>query len=293
MFERVLVATDLSPASHRVIRCIGGLRALGTREIVLGHCLSVSRSTPLEQQLRCFAESSLHDETEALAELGFEVRTEIVLGHPQVEISRLAQSRGCSLIVVGSHGHTLVNEVMLGGVASAVIHGASTPVLVIRLLASGPFGRATCESGPCDFLGHVLFPTDFSDNAERAFGAVEEVVSRGAKSVTLLHVQDQARIGRHLEDRLEEFNAIDLARLERMRDRLKSVSSAEVQVKLAWGSPIREILKHIRESQCSFVIMGSQGRGFISEIFLGSVSHHVARQSPAPVLLIPVPRARE
>jgi len=37
-------------------------------------------------------------------------------------------------------------------------------------------------------------------------------------------------------------------------------------------------------------VMGSQGRGFVSESFLGSVSHQVARRSPAPVLLIPAKR---
>jgi nucleotide-binding universal stress UspA family protein len=38
------------------------------------------------------------------------------------------------------------------------------------------------------------------------------------------------------------------------------------------------------------IVMGSQGRGFISEVFLGSVSHQVVRQAPVPVLLIPALR---
>ncbi|MCA1785684.1 MAG: universal stress protein [Desulfobacteraceae bacterium] len=33
--------------------------------------------------------------------------------------------------------------------------------------------------------------------------------------------------------------------------------------------------------------MGTQGRGFLGEFFLGSVSHNVARHSVAPVLLVP------
>jgi nucleotide-binding universal stress UspA family protein len=32
--------------------------------------------------------------------------------------------------------------------------------------------------------------------------------------------------------------------------------------------------------------MGTQGRGFTGELFLGSVSHNVARASVAPVLMI-------
>jgi nucleotide-binding universal stress UspA family protein len=36
--------------------------------------------------------------------------------------------------------------------------------------------------------------------------------------------------------------------------------------------------------------MGSQGHGFLREVFLGSTSHSIARLAPAPVLLIPALR---
>ncbi|MHB9035768.1 MAG: universal stress protein [Armatimonadota bacterium] len=36
--------------------------------------------------------------------------------------------------------------------------------------------------------------------------------------------------------------------------------------------------------------MGTHGRGFISDIFAGSVSHNVVRLSQSPVLLIPPAR---
>ncbi len=45
MFERFMVATDLSPASFAVVRCIGGLKALGARECLLLQCLSVTEAS--------------------------------------------------------------------------------------------------------------------------------------------------------------------------------------------------------------------------------------------------------
>jgi nucleotide-binding universal stress UspA family protein len=36
------------------------------------------------------------------------------------------------------------------------------------------------------------------------------------------------------------------------------------------------------------VVMGTQGRGHIGEMFLGSVSNKVVRYSPVPVLLVPL-----
>jgi nucleotide-binding universal stress UspA family protein len=52
-----------------------------------------------------------------------------------------------------------------------------------------------------------------------------------------------------------------------------------------------EILEALREGNFSLVVMGAQGKGLFSEIFLGSVAYNIARLAPCPVLLIP--RAQE
>jgi nucleotide-binding universal stress UspA family protein len=73
----------------------------------------------------------------------------------------------------------------------------------------------------------VLFPTDFSENADHAFAYVEKLAAEGARRVTLLHVQGRARIDPYLMHRLEEFDQIDLARPEEMRKRLPKAGGAE------------------------------------------------------------------
>ena len=65
---------------------------------------------------------------------------------------------------------------------------------------------------------------------------------------------------------------------------------AGVRCDITNGSPVNEILKKAREDAASLIVMGSQGRGYISELFLGSVSHNVARHAGMPVLLVPSPR---
>ena len=112
----------------------------------------------------------------------------------------------------------------------------------------------------------------------------------GAKRVTLLHVQDQSRIEKYLKDRLGEFNEIDRERLQRLQTSLKQRGASEVQIELPYGFPIQEILRVAEREDESVIVMGSQGRGFISEVFLGSVSHQVVRRAPVPVLLVPALR---
>jgi hypothetical protein len=41
MFSKILVATDLSEASDRVICTLGNLKALGAREALLIHCFNI------------------------------------------------------------------------------------------------------------------------------------------------------------------------------------------------------------------------------------------------------------
>jgi nucleotide-binding universal stress UspA family protein len=103
----------------------------------------------------------------------------------------------------------------------------------------------------------------------------------------LLHVQDASRLGAHLKERLEEFNAIDRGRLERMRDRLLACGARAVELDLPYGAPSGILLDRAKGADFSLVVMGTQGRGFIREIFLGSVAHNVARYAPLPVLFVP------
>jgi nucleotide-binding universal stress UspA family protein len=286
MFSRMLVATDLSEASERVLCALGSLKAWGTREAVLINCFNIRDVGTLAPGLMELSKPAFEKQKKALEEMGYSVTARMVLGLPQIEISRQADEYDCSLIVVGSHGHSFSKDILLGGTASAVIHSARRPVLILRLNGHDP----EQEGAACNCLGHILFPTDFSDNAERAFSYVRKIVESGARRVTLLHVQDREKIERHLKDKLEIFNEIDRERLERLKTELVSLGARDVDIEIPYGNPKKEIVERANRPDVALVVMGSQGRGYLEEVFLGSVSHEVARRSKAPLLLIPALR---
>lgn len=287
MFSRVLIATDSSPASLAVISCARSLYSLGARECVLAQCFLIREQVAFPDQIKAHIEATLGRQKKILEARG--LRTVVVAepGCPASEIPRIAVEKNCSVVVIGSHGHNLAHDLLLGGTAAELLHRAVQPILIIRLKLDEDTGQAVCVGKGQDFRRHVLYATDFSGHAERAFEYVSKVVESGARRVTLLHVQDKVRLGTHLKDRLEEFNRIDLERLEGLRDRLTAMGKAQISIEIPYGSPIEEILKRAKTRESSLVIMGSRGRGFISELFLGSVSHNVARHSEAPVLLVP------
>jgi nucleotide-binding universal stress UspA family protein len=54
-------------------------------------------------------------------------------GNPVEQILKQAEERSCDLIVMGTHGHGTLADVMLGSTARRVIRRSKIPVLVVRL----------------------------------------------------------------------------------------------------------------------------------------------------------------
>ena len=57
----------------------------------------------------------------------------VTRGNPVEEILEQAEKRNCDLIVMGTHGHGLLEEAILGSTARRVIRRSKKPVLVVRL----------------------------------------------------------------------------------------------------------------------------------------------------------------
>lgn len=286
MYSRILIATDLSPASHAVVRCAAGLKAFGTRECLLLECSGMSKSAVPGVGLAIKElEKGLAEEKAMLEEAGIQVSVEVVTGTPHVEINRLAVEKNCSLVVVGSQSRTLLGEIMLGGAACGVMHHCVKPMLVIRI-DSADGGQVACTC-PNAFLGHVFYTTDFSENARHALGTLKHLVKCGAGKVTLCHVQDKAHIDPHLMNKLDEFNAIDSERLAKIKQALVEVGATDVELLIRLGHPKAVIMEEAMRQGATLILMGTQGRGFVAEACLGSVSHYVARCSTVPVMLVP------
>ncbi|WP_429885180.1 universal stress protein [Geoalkalibacter halelectricus] len=288
MFERLIVATDLSPASYAVVSCLAGLRAYGAEQCLLLQCLSYRDATSVALSYHSEPlEEMLNEQKDILQRQGFVVEERIVAGSAKREITRIAQKEDYDLIVVGAQGHSLLEEKILGGVAYGVMNRSTKPVLVVPVERK-PGEENSCKTvARCNFVDHVLFATDFSQMADNAFSCVEQLVAAGAKKVTLVHVQDKTLIEPHLRDRLEEFIARDQERLAILKQALVKAGTSEIDIKVCYGTPYLEITRLVREQEAHLVVMGTQGRGFVGETFLGSVSHNVVRHSIAPVLLIP------
>jgi len=287
MFKKILLAADSSPATEILVSCASELHKLGTTQALIAQCFMIPEQVAFPAEIKAHIQLALEPFVKPLNHKGISTEIIVEAGLPGLEIPRLADQENCSLIVIGSRGHNFTSELFLGGTAAEILHRASRPLLIIRMDCNPQTDRVICTENPCNFMRHILFPTDFSNHAEYAFEYLLEIAAQGAKQITLLHTQDMIRLKKHLEPRLDEFDAIDRQRLNALKTRLETVSNSAISVKLCHGSPIEEILKE--DQQASLIVMGTHGRGYINELFMGSISHNTARHSSAPVFLIPKP----
>ena len=291
MFKKILIASDLSPVSDSVITCMKGFKSLGVEEVILFYALGIRHIDSLKYLIKDAVEPALIKQQNTIKAEGFNTTLEIAPGIPSEEIKRVANEKNVSLIIVGSHGESAASHLLfrIGKVTSEVLHSHEKPLLLIRTKVTEVNGEKCVAPSCVDFKEKILYATDFSDTAQRAFDYAERIVEDGCKNVTLLHVQDKTKIDTHLKEKLEEFNRIDIERLEMLKERLVKKGATNVEIKIPYGNPTQEILNESKNGY-TLIVMGSQGRGFIKELFLGSVSHNVARSADMSVLLMPALR---
>jgi len=92
----------------------------------------VARSGPLLERLREEGRGAVRDVEVAGTQAGLTVVTEIVEGNPHEGILEYASEHDVDMIVMGTHGRTGVDRVVMGSVAERVVRRSPVPVLTVR-----------------------------------------------------------------------------------------------------------------------------------------------------------------
>ncbi len=284
MIKKIVVASEIIPNADEMFQYLGGLRKFGAKECILVQCINQA-DTPKEapkdvsEFIDAIMEENLQSQKKILEEQGFDVVCRVGSGLIRQEINKIAMEENADLIVAAARREDRITGYPFDDAAYDVIQNEGKPVLLIRM-----FDEEKLEQ---DLTKHVLFATDFSDNAGIAFRSLEELAKIGVGKVSLVHVQEKTRIEPHLLKKLDDFNRIDRERLDHLKDRLQNKKCEEINSHILYGSSKYELNKFIKEQNVTLTIMGSQGRGFIDELFVGGVSQNIARESDSSVLLVP------
>lgn len=140
-YDDVLVPTDGSDAVQEAIDEAIDLAALSDATL---HALSVvdvddyalvpdAEVVTIEETLETTADRAVEDVRERGEAADLAVRTAVRRGTPHEEILAYAADHDIDLIVMGTHGRSNLDRVLLGSVTEKVVRNADRPVLVKRL----------------------------------------------------------------------------------------------------------------------------------------------------------------
>jgi nucleotide-binding universal stress UspA family protein len=134
----------------------------------------------------------------------------------------------------------------------------------------------------------ILVPTDGSDHADRATAHALSLAETFDATVHALSVVDIARLAGPFD-----AGGVDASFIDRVREQAKKdiehvenrwAQPDQYRGEVREGTPSRAILEYIDEHDIDLVAMGTHGRRGLSRFVLGSVTEHVLRASPVPVL---------
>jgi nucleotide-binding universal stress UspA family protein len=233
---------------------------------------------------RRWMQAQFREASEDGISVDFVVRT----GAPAREILACASQLPADLVVMGTHGTSGFEHLLLGSVTEKVLRRAPCPVLTVP-----PRGVATSRLP----FEHLLCAIDFSECSLAALElAMSAAVGSGAE-LTLAHVLEwpwqeppppafdelpphEAAALREYRQRRERDS---LARLEALvpgplRDRCHA--------RVSHGRDYAEILRLAAEEHADLIVLGVHGRNALDMAVFGSTTNQIVRQASCPVLTV-------
>jgi universal stress protein A len=279
--SRILIPTDFSPLSRLALRYAIALALKVQARLTLLHIVETGTAfsdafPTIEgrltrehvQQARRMLPALLSSSDRDRLSARLVVRTGEI---PETILSTAKQERA-DLLVMGTHGRSLVASALMGSVTAHVLKDASFPVLTIGHVDRFPV------------FGKILFATDL-DNASRRVVAFAADLARAARSqlvathVTNVGVHGGAEAAVYLEDR----------RIEDARSKLKALLAevhrpgTEIDVRPAEGSVAETILRSADEHKADLLIIEASRQG--DQIIASP--ERIVRKAHIPVVCVP------
>ena len=286
--KRILVATDFSECSERAL-----LASLGIAQRY-GSKLHIVHVVPSEGYgvtgvgmlgAMNFARNGARDlESELLRKgylEGILCRISVEKGEVWPVVSRMVEEERIDLVVVGTHGRSGFGKMLLGSVAEKIFRQARCPVLTIgpNVQPSFPFTARA---------GSVLFPTDFSPQAEYAFPYAFSLAREHQAHLIFLHVvQPTGSEATFNKDRALRYNS---ARLRELMARAAGLAR-EPECIVETGDAAEAIVKVAADGRAEVVVLGVPGPASLSDRIGWSTAYSVVREARKPVLTVRSPES--
>ncbi|MFN7914795.1 MAG: universal stress protein [Vicinamibacterales bacterium] len=230
------------------------------------------------------AESRLHHWLSPVRAAGIACDVMAVDGNtPAARIVEVAERIGADLIVLGTHGRSGFERLLLGSVTERVVRTARCPVVTVPpptvSTSKLPFKRVICG-------------VDFSDPSMAAYQVALSLARESDSQLTLLHVLEFPA-----EDRADITLPFDMAayRAAVQEDSTRRMLALITDDVKAWctpvtsvvhGRPYEQILAAAAATSADLIVLGVHGRNALDLMLFGSTTNQVIRRATCPVLTL-------
>lgn len=282
-FKTILHATDFSDAS---LRALNQARKLAHYHGAQLHVLHVE--ILLEARYPALAVAAVSSQRERseqqlrelLAKTGDDEVIQVTVKHPRaaVAIAEYAEDNNIDLIVVGSHGYSGIDRLLMGSEARRLIRHATVPVLVVK-------SHDTAKEHTEVPFRHLLAPVDFSEASLAALRKADGLASRYASKLTVVHSLDVVAPNHYAyastntqlplaRQALDEFVAD--AGLTSDPDQIISSASAAMS-----------ILETAESQGSDLIVIARSNMGGLQRFLVGSTTERVLNGAHCDVLVLP------
>lgn len=287
--ESILAPTDFSDTANHAVEQAIELSLRYGAELHLLHVVA-SREDPPKSAAAAIADylKKLEDDAEQSLALKVDVlRGNAIDVHYETStattpfdgIAQRVQDTSPDLVVMGTHGRTGLNRLLMGSVAEKVLR--YIPVNMLALNKTAPLIRAGRA------FERILVPVDFSEFSKRALElAVNLLVPSGELHVA--HVVASPIHPSFYAGGVTELFQVDPELPKRIHDRItewlggQPVTSVEVREGLVFQE-LEDVRKKV---QPQLVVMGTRGLTGLDHVLVGSVAEKMVRISDIPVLTV-------
>ena len=242
----------------------------------------VGSTAPLREQSR----RELAQFVEPFLGEGVPIETRVVEGDPWRVIQDEALALPADLLVMGTHGRSGFEHLLLGSVTEKVLRRAPCPVLTLGAVPALP------RRGP--LFRRILCAADLTPGSEHTLAMGLSLAEENASRITLLHAVEYppGEYGAHLYLAVPEIGPLRRDLLEQARTTLRRAVPDEardfcdVTERVETGTAWRKILHVAEEMDADLIVMGAHAQGALGRALFGSTTTHVVRQAACPVLVV-------
>ncbi|HEV8352999.1 MAG TPA: universal stress protein [bacterium] len=204
-------------------------------------------------------------------------------------VAEEAAEAHAELIVLCTHGHGGLRDVLFGSVAQQVLQHGTTPVLLFK------------PDRPLDFVCRtVVVPLDGSEAAAAALPAAAAIARACGASLRLVSVvptpetapPERAAATRLMPSAAAEVLDLEAAHMQAYLTELTATLAADgvsASGLVERGEAVRMLLDAAKVSEADLIVMATHGRSGLAGTWAGSVASRVIGHTGIPLLLVRIP----